>query len=98
MVRTTDSRHGHAPTENTPGRRFEPGETGRVWAGDITSIATGEGWLHLAAVVDLGRRRGVGWATADPLRAELVGHALSDAPKHRRPVGSVLHHSDRGVP
>jgi putative transposase len=97
VVRTTDSRHGHATAENTSDRRFEPGEADRIWVGDITSLATGEGWLYLAAVLDLGSRRVVGWATADHLRAELVGRALSNALEHRRPTGTILHHSDRGV-
>jgi putative transposase len=97
VVRTTDSRHGHAVAENVLDRRFEPGESDRVWVGDITYIATGEGWLYLAAVLDLGSRKVVGWATADHLRSELVERALSNALEHRRPSGSVLHHSDRGV-
>ena len=97
VVRTTDSGHGHAIAENTLDRRFEPGEADRVWVGDITYIATGEGWLYLAAVLDLGSRKVVGWATADHLRSELVERALSNALEHRRPSGSVLHHSDRGV-
>jgi putative transposase len=97
VVRTTDSRHGHAVAENALDRRFEPGPVDRVWVGDITYIATGEGWLYLAAVLDLGSRKVIGWATADHLRAELVGRALGNALEHRRPGGPVLHHSDRGV-
>jgi putative transposase len=97
VVRTTDSRHGHAIAANTLDRRFEPGDPDRVWVGDITYIATGEGWLYLAAVLDLGSRKVVGWAAADHLRSELVEQALRNALEHRRPCGSVLHHSDRGV-
>jgi putative transposase len=97
VVRTTDSRHHHALAENTLDRQFEPGETDRVWVGDITYIATGEGWLYLAAVLDLGSRKVVGWATADHMRSELVERALSNALEHRRPRGPVMHHSDRGV-
>jgi putative transposase len=97
VVRTTDSRHGHAVAPNTLDRRFEPGEPDVVWVGDITYIATGEGWLYLAAVLDLGSRRVVGWATADHLRADLVARALGNALEERRPSGPLLHHSDRGV-
>jgi putative transposase len=97
VVRTTDSRPGHAIAENELDRRFEPGEVDRVWVGDITSIATGEGWLYLAAVLDLGSREVVGWATADHLRSELVERALRNALEHRRPSGPVMHHSGRGV-
>jgi putative transposase len=97
VARTTDSRHDHAVAENAPDRQFEPGEPDRAWIGDITYIATGEGWLYLAAVLDLGSRRVVGWATADHLRSELVERALGNALDHRRPSGPLLHHSDRGV-
>jgi transposase InsO family protein len=97
FVATTDGRHGHAVAANVLGRRFEPGEPGRAWAGDITYIPTGEGWLYLAAVLDLGSRRVVGWATADHLRAELACRALANALIHRRPAGPLIHHSDRGV-
>jgi transposase InsO family protein len=97
VVRTTDSRHGHAVAENALDRRFEPGDPDRTWVGDITYIATGEGWLYLAAVLDLGSRKVVGWATADHLRSELIERALLNALEHRRPSGPVLHHSDRGV-
>jgi transposase InsO family protein len=97
VVRTTDSEHGHAIAENTLDRRFEPGDPDRVWVADITYIATAEGWLYLAAVLDLGSRMIVGWATADHLRGELVERALKNALEHRRPTGPLLHHSDRGV-
>ena len=97
VVQTTDSRHGHAIAENTLDRQFEPGDPDRVWVADITYIATGEGWLYLAAVLDLGSRKVVGWATADHLRSELAERALKNALEHRRPTGPVLHHSDRGV-
>ncbi len=97
VVRTTDSRHGHAVAENALGRRFDPGPPDRAWVGDITYIRTGEGWLYLAAVLDLGSRRVVGWATADHLRAELATRALANALEHRRPSGPLLRHSDRGV-
>jgi putative transposase len=97
VVRTTDSEHDHAIAENTLDRQFEPGEPDRVWVADITYIATGEGWLYLAAVLDLGSRMIVGWAAADHLRSELAERALKNALEHRRPIGPLLHHSDRGV-
>jgi putative transposase len=97
VPRTTDSSHGHAVAANTLDRRFEPGEPDRVWVADITYIPTGEGWLYLAAVVDLGSRRVVGWAAADHLRSELAQRALRNALESRRPGEGLLHHSDRGV-
>ncbi|MCX4539928.1 IS3 family transposase [Streptomyces sp. NBC_01565] len=66
------------------------------WCGDITYIATDEGWLYLATVIDIASRRVVGWATADHLRTELVADALTAACRTRRPSGPVIFHSDRG--
>jgi transposase InsO family protein len=66
------------------------------WCGDITYIHTGEGWLYLATVIDLGSRRVVGWATADHLRTDLIAEALSNAVAQRRPEAGVIFRSDRG--
>lgn len=60
-------------------------------------MATAQGWLDLAVVLDLFSRRVVGWATADRLRSELTCEALRMALTHRRPKGELLPHSDRGV-
>jgi putative transposase len=97
VPRTTDSAHGHAVAENALDRRFDPGEPDRVWVADITYVPTGEGWLYLAAVLDLGSRQVVGWAAADHLRSELAQRALGNALESRRPGEGLLHHSDRGV-
>jgi transposase InsO family protein len=97
VPRTTDSSHGHAVAANVLDRRFAPGEPDRAWAADITYIRTGEGWLYLAAVLDLGSRRVVGWAAADHLRSELAQRALGNALESRRPGAGLVHHSDRGV-
>ncbi len=59
-------------------------------------MATAEGWLYLAAVLDGYSRRVVGWAMADHLRAELVVDALAMAVTRRRPGPGLIHHSDRG--
>jgi transposase InsO family protein len=97
VVRTTDSRHDRPVAENLLAREFYPDRPNTAWAADITYIPTAEGWLYLAAVIDLCSRRVVGWATADHLRAELPVEALRMALAHRRPTGALLHHSDRGV-
>jgi len=97
VVRTTDSRHPHPIAENRLNRKFEQAEPNRVWVADITYIPTGEGWLYLAAVLDLYSRMIVGWATSDSLAADLSCRALRDAVRGRSPKTSVLHHSDRGV-
>jgi putative transposase len=97
VVRTTDSRHEHPVFENRLNQQFEQASTDQAWAADITYIPTAEGWLYLAAVIDLCSRRIVGWATADHLRAELPCEALKRALDQRDPTSELLHHSDRGV-
>jgi putative transposase len=66
------------------------------WCGDITYIATWEGWLYLATVIDIASRRVVGHALADHLRTELIEGALSNAVAARDPEPGVIFHSDRG--
>ena len=66
------------------------------WCGDITYVATWEGWLYLATVIDIASRRVVGYALADHLRTELAADALSNAVAARDPAPGVIFHSDRG--
>ena len=66
------------------------------WCGDITYIATWEGWLFLATVTGIASRRVVGFAMADHLRTELVADALVNAVAARDPDPGVVFHSDRG--
>jgi transposase InsO family protein len=66
------------------------------WCGDITYIATWEGWLYLATVIDIASRRVVGYALAGHLRTELIAGALSNAVAARDPAPGVIFHSDRG--
>lgn len=110
VPRTTDSRHDRPVAPNLLGRDFDADRPNRKWVADITYVPTDEGWLYLAAVLDLCSRRVVGWSMADHMRAELVGDALQMAIARRQPktVNSnaddacggepgLLHHSDRGV-
>jgi transposase InsO family protein len=101
VVHTTDSTHDHPVASNTLNRRFDVSEWPEpdlAWCTDITGIWTErEGWLYLAAVMDLCSRKIVGWAMADHLRAELCTDALGMALEQRRPNAGLLHHSDRGV-
>ena len=79
------------------GRHFGPcAEVDRRYVGDITYVATWEGWAYLATVIDLASRKVVGWALADHMRTELVTEALEMAFVHRRPPAGVIFHSDRG--
>jgi len=77
IPRTTDSSHPYPIAENHLDRQFAPGkEAPAAWVSDITYVPTQEGWLYLAAVMDLRTRRIVGWAMADHMRVELVLEAL----------------------
>lgn len=96
-VCTTDSNHAHPVAPNLLDRCFERELPNQAWCSDITYIRTGQGWLYLAAVIDLCSRRIVGWAMADHMKASLCLEALEMAVGQRRPGGGLLHHSDRGV-
>ena len=63
---------------------------------DITYVFTRQGWLYLAAVMDLYSRKIIGWASSDSLATNLVTTALQQALAQRRPPAGLLHHSDRG--
>ena len=81
------------------GRCFEPGAPDHAWVQDITYIPTGEGWLYLASVLDLGSRRLLGYSMADHMRTELVLDALTMAVAARggdHAVAGVIGHADRG--
>jgi putative transposase len=78
-------------------RHFGPGDVLDVrYVGDITYLATWEGWAYLATVIDLSSRKVVGWAVADHMRTELISDALFMAFGNRRPPAGVIFHSDRG--
>ena len=93
---TTDSRHTLPIAPNVLARDFEVDAPNVVWVTDITYISTREGWLYLAAILDLFSRRVVGWATSDRIDRKLTLDALDSALRSRRPVAGLLHHSDRG--
>ncbi|WP_456791509.1 IS3 family transposase [Bradyrhizobium sp. USDA 4506] len=96
-VRTTDSRHDLPIAPNLIMRDFTAPAPNRVWLADITYIPTAEGWLYLAAVMDLFSRKIVGWAMGDHMRTELASSALTMAIQQQRPEAGLIHHSDRGV-
>lgn len=93
---TTDSGHDYPIAPNLLDRNFDVLRPNEVWVSDITYIATDEGWLYLATVMDLCLRRIVGWAMDKRMTRGLVIDALDMAVKDRRPGPGVLHHSDRG--
>jgi transposase InsO family protein len=94
--RTTDSRHHKPVAPNLLAMRPAPSSPNQAWVTDITYLRTSEGWLFLAAILDLWSRRVVGWACAATLHACLVVAALRDALDRRKPPPGLLHHSDRG--
>ena len=96
-ARTTDSRHDCPIAPNLIDRNFVAAAPDRIWLADITYIETDQGWLYLAAVMDLCSRKVVGWAMDDHLRTELPLAALNMAIATRRPDADLIHHSDRGV-
>ena len=93
---TTDSRHTETPAPNLLARQFHAAQPNRVWVADLTVIWTFEGWLYLAAILDLHDRQVVGWAMAEHMRTELAVQALEMALGRRRPPPGLLHHSDQG--
>jgi len=94
---TTDSHHQQPVAPNHLGRRFAVPQPNRVWAADITALATAHGWCYLAIVLDLASRRVVGWAVRTTLETALPLAALQMALGRRRPAAGLLHHSDRGT-
>lgn len=77
-------------------RDFTAKSPDEKWVGDITYLATGEGWMYLATVLDCYSRKIVGWRVDTHLRTELVTEALADAMTHRTSNGTIFH-SDRGL-
>jgi putative transposase len=86
-----------AAAEDLVKRNFAATEVDKVWVADITYVATREGFLYLAFILDVHSRRIVGWAMEDHLRTELVVDALQMAVWRRKPAPALVHHPDRGV-
>jgi transposase InsO family protein len=92
---TTDSRHTKQIAPNLLERNFTVGAPNKVLAGDITCIATSDGWLYLAVLLDLYSRRVVGWAMSDRIDTELALAALRMAAATRALKPNWIHHTDR---
>lgn len=89
-------RQTNAVAPNVLGRVFEAPAPNRKWIADFTYIWTAEGWLYVAAVIDLFSRRAVGWSMSADMTAQLVTDALIMAIWRRGKPDALLHHSDRG--
>jgi len=96
-VRTTDSNHAEPIAPNRLAVAHRATAPNQIWVGDITYIETQEGWLYVAAILDLYSRKIVGWAMSERIDTELVLKALAMALLQRQPPQDLLFHSYRGV-
>lgn len=96
-VQTTDSNHDQPIAPNRLAQAPKATAPNQLWVADITYIETREGWLYLAAILDLYSRKIVGWAMSERIDTVLVLKALTMALLHRNPPANLLFHSDRGV-
>jgi putative transposase len=94
--RTTDSEHEYPLSPNRLAEGLQIDGPNQVWGSDITYIPTQEGWMYLAAVMDLGTRTVKGWNLKDTLRTELVSEAFTQAVVRYKPAAGLIVHSDRG--
>jgi len=97
VPKTTETKPGDLIVENRLQQDFKTQRANEKWVSDITYVWTEEGWLYLAAVMDLYSRKVVGWSMGTDLKTELVKKALEMALKQRNPKRGLLHHSDRGT-
>ena len=93
---TTNSRHNKAVAENLLNREFKQKKPDQAYVGDITYVATREGWLYLSVFIDLCSRAVVGWSMSSRMTATLVTDSLQMAMWKRRPAAGLLVHSDQG--
>jgi len=93
---TTTRKHSDAVADNLLNQNFNPVGPNQIWAGDITYLKTGEGWMYLAIVMDLYSRRIVGWHIDKRMSSSLVSKALTKAYHLRQPDKGLVFHSDRG--
>jgi len=93
---TTRRNDNDAVADNLLNQNFNPVATNQVWAGDITYLKTGEGWMYLAIVMDLYSRRIVGWAISKRMTTGLICQAMIMAYNLRQPPRGLVFHSDRG--
>jgi putative transposase len=93
---TTDSRNSQTPAPNLMDRQFAATKPNTKWLTDVTYIPTREGWLYLAAVLDLYSRKIVGWSMGNRLTSALAKQSLLNAIDARQPAPGLMVHSDQG--
>lgn len=94
---TTMSDHNRKRSENILNREFNREKPNEVWTSDITYISTEEGWLYLAAVLDICSRRVIGWQLDKRINSNLVEKALENALMDRKVEDGIIFHSDQGI-
>jgi putative transposase len=95
-VKTTVSLHNNPVAPNLLKRDFTADAPNTKWVADITGIGTAEGWLYVAAIVDIYSRLVVGWAMSKERDEQLITKAAKMAITQRKPGAGLVHHSDRG--
>jgi putative transposase len=93
---TTKRNERDEVADNLLNQNFNPVTANEVWAGDITYLKTGEGWMYLAIVMDLYSRRIVGWYASKRMTTDLICKAMMMAYNLRQPLTGLVFHSDRG--
>jgi len=93
---TTKRKHSDEVADNLLNQNFNPIAPNQIWAGDITYLKTGEGWMYLAIVMDLYSRRIVGWYISKRMTTDLICKAMIMAYNLRQPPKGLVFHSDRG--
>lgn len=96
FVITTNSKNTMQPAPDLLQRQFVVNRHDKAWVSDTTFIATREGWLYLAVILDLFSRQVIGWAMSTKNNTELVQDALTMAMRRRGKVKDVIVHSDQG--
>lgn len=94
---TTRSQPRRKPAPNWLEQSPRPTRPNQIWVSDITYLASAQGWIYLAAILDAYSRKCVGWSLGQSLTTDLVTEAWERAQRLRRPAPGLLHHSDRGL-
>lgn len=93
---TTKANSQAKPAPNLLQQDFNALSPNQRWVADITVVATQEGWLYVAAVLDLFSRKIVGLAMNKRMTTDLVIAALQQAIQRQQPPSGLIHHSDKG--
>lgn len=96
FIATTRSRPDLGRASNILNRQFRTTERNRAWVGDVTFIATREGWLFLAVMIDLYSQSVVGWSMSTRNNTAFVREALDMAVEQRQPPIGLIHQTDQG--